>query len=250
MSVIRFAGSAIVIDVEGTAAPIWFVTEVLFPFARQGMRAFLEAHWDDPEVAAARAQVARDAGLTASPGWAGPGGVAAARPESLAALVGHLEGLMAADAKQTGLKTLQGLVWRAGYESGELKARVFDDVAAALGRWAARGLDVRVYSSGSVLAQKLFFGGTTAGDLRGYLKGYYDTAVGGKREAASYRAIAADIGVEPDAALFLSDVPAELDAAAAAGMATGLLMRPGNAPLSGAPGHRMIETFDDIELES
>ncbi len=68
-----------------------------------------------------------------------------------------LDKLMAMDSKSTGLKMLQGLVWKNGFESGALRAELFDDVLPAMKRWKDSGIDLRIYSSGSVLAQKLFF---------------------------------------------------------------------------------------------
>jgi enolase-phosphatase E1 len=138
------------------------------------------------------------------------------------------------------------MIWRSGFESGELVAHVFDDVPPALAAWADSGLDVRIYSSGSIEAQQLFFGHTAAGDLRPLLRGHYDTTTGPKREPASYTAIAADMGLTPRQVLFVSDVGAELDAARAAGMATALAIRPGNREPGGIFEHEPIESFAEI----
>jgi enolase-phosphatase E1 len=138
------------------------------------------------------------------------------------------------------------MIWRSGFESGRIVAHVFDDVAPALARWADSGLDVRIYSSGSTEAQRLFFGHTAAGDLTRFLRGHYDTTTGPKREATSYAAIAADMGIEPRQILFVSDIGAELDAARAAGMATALAVRPGNRDAGGIYEHQPIESFAEI----
>jgi enolase-phosphatase E1 len=145
------------------------------------------------------------------------------------------------------LKALQGLIWEQGFHSGTLQASVFPDVPPALTAWTAGGRQVRIYSSGSIQAQKLFFSHTNAGDLSIHLSGYYDTTTGHKREAASYTAIAADVSLSPAEILFLSDVPEELDAARAAGMATGLTLRPGNRPVPYST-HPTLSSFDEIEL--
>jgi enolase-phosphatase E1 len=157
---------------------------------------------------------------------------------------------MDADAKATGLKQLQGLIWRSGFESGELLAHVYDDVPPALTAWNAAGVDVRIYSSGSVEAQRLFFGHTIAGDLLLRFRGHYDTTTGPKRDAASYCKIAQQFALEPSEILFLSDVVAELDAARAAGMATGLVIRPGNAATTSSSdaAHPTIENFAQVEV--
>ena len=61
-----------------------------------------------------------------------------------------------------------------------------------------RGRRAAIYSSGSRLAQQLLFRHSVAGDLTPYLSGFYDTAVGPKRDANSYRAIAKDWGIAPE----------------------------------------------------
>src|SRR5262249_59712975 len=90
----------------------------------------------------------------------------------------YLLWLMDRDRKSTALKSLQGKIWKDGYESGALVAPVFPDVPRALRRWTAAGLDVSIYSSGSVLAQKLLFAHTDAGDLTPFLRAYFDTTTG------------------------------------------------------------------------
>ena len=233
---ILFDGRGVLLDVEGTTSSLAFVEEVLFPFARRHVGAFLERHAHDPAIHALLGPIRAEAGDPAPPDAAPD----AARGTA-AALV-----LMGRDAKFGPLKDLQGRIWRSGFESGELVAHVFDDVPAALSTWADSGLDVRIYSSGSIEAQRLFFGHTAAGDLLPWLRGHYDTTTGPKREAASYEAIAADMGLEPRQVLFVSDVGAELDAARRAGMQTALADRPGNRPSEAAFDHPVVATFADI----
>ena len=60
------------------------------------------------------------------------------------------------DRKSTALKSLQGKIWKSGFESGELKGTLFPDVAEAFVRWAMAAR-VAIYSSGSVEAQQLLF---------------------------------------------------------------------------------------------
>jgi len=235
--VIVFDGRGILLDVEGTTSSISFVYDVLFAHAKAQVGDFLAAHMDNPLVRAAAAGIAATSGLPAV-----DIGTAAGRGQvALAAL-----DLMNRDVKDTALKALQGMIWRSGFESGTLVAHVFDDVPPALAQWADAGLDVRIYSSGSIEAQKLFFGHTAAGDLTPHLRGHYDTTTGPKREAASYAAIAADMGLEPRQILFVSDVGAELDAARQAGMATALAVRPGNRDPGGLLAHDAVATFAEI----
>lgn len=230
---IDFAGRGIVLDIEGTTSSIRFVYDILFPFARHRADDFLRRRWEDPAVQKARRQIEADAGANA---WE--------QPQILAEAFRLMDG----DVKATGLKALQGLIWEEGYAAGLLRSHVYADVPLALADWRARGLDIRIYSSGSVHAQKSFFGKTEYGDLRPFLQGHYDTTTGPKREPESYARIALDMGMAPDQLLFLSDVPAELDAAASAGWRTGLAVRPGNAAVAADCRHAKIETFDEVNV--
>jgi enolase-phosphatase E1 len=132
---------------------------------------------------------------------------------------------MAADEKVTPLKTLQGMIWDAGFRDGRLRGKLWPDVAPRLRAWHAGGVRLAVFSSGSVAAQKLLFGFSEAGDLAPLFSGFFDTTTGAKREAGSYRAILAALSATPAETLFLSDVEAELDAASEAGIATCQLVR-------------------------
>jgi enolase-phosphatase E1 len=242
--VISFAGRGVLLDIEGTVAPIAFVVDVLFPYARRELVDYLARHWCDPALATVCEQIARDAGSPSFAQWI-PDADATHQREHLRT---HLHQLMDRDAKTTGLKELQGRIWEEGYAAGRLLSQVFTDVAPALRHWTAQGLDVRVYSSGSVTAQQVFFAHTTEGDLRPLLRGHYDTTTGPKRDPASYGRIARDVGLPPGDILFLSDVAAELDAAAAAGMQTALAVRPGNAPLRGPVNHPQIRSLEDVHF--
>ena len=207
---------SVITDIEGTTTSISFVHRVLFPYARERLAAFLATHPDAPALAEV--------------------------PEpKLPTLLGWME----RDEKITALKTIQGEIWRQGYEQGDLKGEIYPDVPPALRRWARAGLKLFVYSSGSVAAQKLLFGHTPGGDLTPLFQAYFDTQVGGKREPASYEAIARAIGGAPDEALFLSDVEAELDAAAEAGLATCQLVR-AQDKVTPSTRHKTANHFDDV----
>ena len=234
---IVFGGRAILLDVEGTTSSISFVYDVLFAHAKEHAANFLAAHRDDATVR----QVAT--GLAAATGL--PADTLATADGPLRLALAAID-LMNRDVKETSLKALQGMIWRSGFESGELVSHVFDDVPPALAAWADSGLDVRIYSSGSIEAQKLFFAHSAAGDLTRFLRGHYDTTTGPKREAASYAAIAADMALEPRQILFVSDIGAELDAARTAGMATALAVRPGNREAGGLFDHQPIASFAEI----
>ena len=219
---------AIVTDIEGTTSSLAFVKDVLFPYARAHLEDFVRIHGAEPEVATLLEAVGKEAG----------------RPLSATETIAQLERWMAEDQKITVLKTLQGLIWEQGYSKGELKGHVYADAVKNLRRWKNRGIALYVYSSGSVHAQKLLFGYSQYGDLTTVFSGYFDTTVGLKREAASYRKIIAALSLPAQEILFLSDIKEELDAAAAAGMQTGWLVRDGALP-TGAH-HIIASNFDDI----
>lgn len=226
----------VLVDVEGTTTAIHFVYDVLFPFAEKRLDEACARQGEDEAVAAAVAQLRQEyleETLTATALPAFGNGAPYAR---------HL---MAEDRKSTGLKALQGLIWEEGYREGKLHAHVFPDVPPALRSWWEAGVRLRVFSSGSVLAQKLLFRHTEHGDLTLCFEGYHDTTTGPKREPRSYREIARSYGLPSSAILFLSDVREELDAAREAGMVTGLVRRPGNRPVE-AGGHVEYGSFAEL----
>ena len=196
-------------DIEGTTTPVSFVYDVLFPFARARIADYVQENPDDPDVLA---------------------------------LPGDPLALMDQDSKVGPLKAIQGRLWEAGYRSGALQGQVFPDVSEYFARWHAEGHSLNIYSSGSVLAQKLLFGHSEAGDLTRFLNAYYDTQVGAKKEAESYRRIAQELG---GTGIFATDILAEAEAAHEAGWTAVILDRPGNAP---QPEHRFKKARDFCEL--
>jgi enolase-phosphatase E1 len=230
---------AVLLDIEGTTTPVDFVYRVLFPYAQAHVVDYLEAHATEPEVlndvAGLRDEHARD--LLAGrhpPAWS----------DSPAAVGAYAQWLMDQDRKATALKSLQGKLWAEGYRNRELQGQVFEDVPRALARWTAAGKAVAIFSSGSVLAQKLIFGHTPFGDLTKYLSAYFDTTTGPKGDALSYRRIATELQRNPARILFVSDAFAELDAAREAGLQTALAVRSDTLPTSRA--HSAITTFDRL----
>ncbi|HUH62061.1 MAG TPA: acireductone synthase [Terracidiphilus sp.] len=233
------------LDIEGTAAPLTLTSELLFPYARAHFAGFLRQHGGDADVLADLALLAEENSAETDPARpkferdapdpdSGTGETSALR---------YLFWLMDRDRKSTALKSLQGKIWKAGFESGELKGTLFADVPPALERWS-KNAKVAIYSSGSVEAQRLLFSHTTVGDLTSMISGYFDTRTGPKMESMSYAAIAAAIGVAPAEILFFSDVVRELDAAREAGCRTRLVVRPGNPPVEDAHRHQTISSFD------
>lgn len=230
------------LDIEGTTTPIAFVHQVLFPYARARVREFLERHAADPEVhadlALLRSEHAVDAlERPAPPPWR----------EDIAATVAYVHWLIDRDRKSTGLKSLQGKIWEAGYRSGELRGQVFPDVPPALARWRRAERDIAIFSSGSIQAQRLLFSCSTAGDLTPFIRAYFDTTTGPKTEAQSYDRVAAALARSASEVLFLSDTIAELYAAQRAGMRTALCVRSLQTAAPAPPGgHPVIRTFDEV----
>jgi enolase-phosphatase E1 len=218
---------AVLTDIEGTTSSLSFVKDVLFPYSRAHLPDFVRAHRTDPDV-----RKILDDVLTGD----GPDDESA-----IAELIRWID----QDRKATPLKSLQGMIWETGYRNGDFTGHVYGDAVAALRDWHARGIPLYVYSSGSVKAQQLLFGHSDAGDLTPLFSGYFDTAVGGKKEAASYRRIAESIGLPPGDILFLSDIKEELDAARAAGFATYWLVRAGAGD---GTSHPVARDFTEIEL--
>ena len=241
----KYSGSGILLDIEGTTSSVSFVYDVMFPFVRRELDKYLCANWDSAVLNEMCDLIAKDAGYESFAAWCGSETEVGKRQQLLRAEVLRL---MEGDVKATGLKALQGLIWQSGFESGEIQAHVYDDVLPAIQAWNDAECDVRIFSSGSIAAQKLFFGHTVVGNILHLFRGHYDTTTGPKKEAASYQAIAKDFGLPPAQILFLSDVLDELEAARAARLQTGLCKRPGNAKVAAGHGHPEITSFDQIEL--
>jgi enolase-phosphatase E1 len=223
----------LLLDIEGTTCPVSFVAEVLFPYARQALGPYLQRHGTEPAVAALLQEV--EAAWRQDP-----------HPEAQALrtagdLVAYMEWLIDHDIKLTPLKDLQGRIWADGYGSGAITAPLFADVAEALRRWHGTGLQLAVYSSGSVPAQQLLYRHSDSGDLSGLFDHWFDTRVGAKQQPESYRQIAKAMGVEPSGVLFISDALAELEAAHGAGMAVLLSDRPGNPNRDSGPFERISD---------
>jgi len=221
---------AILTDIEGTTSAVSFVYDVLFPFAAEHLPQFVIEHAGEAEVALQLDAVRAQSGETEA---------------DLIRVIEILLQWIAEDRKATPLKALQGMIWQQGYAAGQLKGHVYPDAVEALKRWHEEGYALYVYSSGSVQAQKLIFGCSEAGDLSGLFSGYFDTTSGPKREAQSYRSIAAAIGLPGEAILFLSDIVQELDAAQQAGMQTVGLARDGGS----LAGHDTVASFAVIDLD-
>jgi enolase-phosphatase E1 len=223
---------AIVTDIEGTTSSLSFVKEILFPYARANLADYVRLHAEEPPIKLLLEATSKELG------------VALDTEQAITQLIQWLD----EDKKATPLKSLQGLIWEAGYKKGDFKGHVYQDAVDNLKNWKAKGLDLYIYSSGSVYAQKLLFEHTEYGDLTPLFSGYFDTHIGGKKERDSYLTIANQIGIPADQLLFLSDIKEELDAAKTAGFKTIGLTRDGLPDSIG--GHLQVSSFDFINLES
>lgn len=232
---ITFANvKAIVTDIEGTTSSISFVKDVLFPYAADHMQSFIEQNMEDPDVSKHLDSLSQEQGIDR---------------QDTAALIQQLLTWINEDVKATPLKALQGLIWETGYKNGDYKAHMYDDATHQLKAWHGAGIPLYVYSSGSVYAQKLFFGYSETGNLLPLFDGHFDTNIGQKQETESYKAIQLFLDIPVNDLLFLSDIEAELDAAKTAGYQTCHVIRDKSIELD-TSGHSAVRSFDDIHIQS
>ena len=222
---------AILTDIEGTTTSLSFVKDVLFPYAYERMQSFVVENRTNPAVAKLIDDVRYEVNNPVL---------------SLSGAIEQLKQWIRDDKKITPLKAIQGLMWQQGYANGDFTGHVYPDAVAGLQAWHAQGLQLYVYSSGSVQAQQLLFGYSDAGDLTPLFSGYFDTQVGHKRERGAYQHIAQAVGIAPEQVLFLSDIREELDAAQQAGMQTCALVRENQA--TEGLQHPWVENFAQIDL--
>ena len=232
----------ILLDIEGTTTPVPFVYQVLFPYARSHTAEFLAQYGSVPDIRQDLEALSQQYRSDMQAGLAPPALPNDDRPESL---LGYIHWLIGRDSKCTALKSLQGKIWEEGYRTGRLLGQVFDDVPSSFAQWHEEKIHIGIFSSGSVLAQKLLFAHTTAGDLTQYLSAYFDTKVGTKTDPRSYERIALALKRAPDDIVFISDLTRELDAAKTTGMAALLCERPGNLPQP-ANTYRVIRSLAEV----
>lgn len=234
----QFTIRALLTDIEGTTSSIAFVKDILFPYAAQAIPGYLRKNQTDPTVIPLIQAAAEEAGLDRS---------------DLEGIIQQLLDWIKSDRKSTALKAIQGQVWEQGYRDGSYTGHLYPDAHKALEQWHHQGIPLHIYSSGSIKAQKLFFGYSDYGDLLAWFTHHFDTTTGPKKETTSYEKIAAALQLPPAQILFLSDVPAELDAAQAAGLQTCWLTRPQDHPATPeqrqAASYPSVENFEEIELE-
>lgn len=222
---------AVLTDIEGTTSSLSFVKDVLFPYARERIAEFVYTQKQVPAVQKLLEDARAEAGVELDD----------------QGLIAQLMAWIDADQKITALKELQGLIWEDGYRRGDFTGHIYRDAVYQLRHWQQRGLRLYIYSSGSVHAQQLLFAHTDYGDLTPLFSGYFDTTIGHKQEAQSYRAIAESIGIVPGEIVFLSDVLEELDAAREVGIQTYHLVRSGTLGAD-TSHHTQVSNFDAINI--
>jgi enolase-phosphatase E1 len=225
----------ILTDIEGTTTDIAFVHQVLFPYSRRKIADFVTEHETVPEVAACLKSVREQIIQTENQAFT-----------SLQSCIETLIYWIDSDKKEPALKQLQGLIWQNGYETGEFTGHVYADVPPQLAAWQAQNIGVGIYSSGSVAAQKLLFGYSDFGNLKPYFSHYFDTGVGHKQQRTAYQNIVQTLQLPAAEILFISDIGAELDAAAEAGLQTIQLVRGNTIP---ALSHTQVADFQAIQLK-
>jgi enolase-phosphatase E1 len=220
---------AVLLDIEGTITPISFVYDTLFPYAHDHAGRFLKEYWDDLDV---QKDVEALRSLNEDDRSAGRTEMeiprSGSRQAMQAAVERYVHFLMHDDRKETALKSLQGKIWRDGYERGQLRGEFYDDALRALARWNSAGKLIAIYSSGSVEAQQLLFKYASEGDLTHFVSKWFDTTTGPKRESASYEKISEELEIDAERILFATDVLAEAQAAGDAGFQVLMMERLGN----------------------
>ncbi|WP_297455398.1 acireductone synthase [Persephonella sp.] len=224
--------TASLIDIEGTVSPITFVKDVLFPYSEEKMEKFIKENKDKPEIKNILQQVQGIEG----------------KDMDIDEIIQILKRWIKEDRKIAPLKDIQGFIWKEGFESGQIKAPLYEDAYRKMKEWKEKGYKLYIYSSGSVQAQKLFFSHTDKGDILDWFSGHFDTKIGNKKESESYRKIAQEIGLKPEEILFLSDNLDEIKAAAQAGMKVYRLVRPQDAEYIENFEYPQIKSFDEVQL--
>ena len=140
----------LLLDIEGCTTSISFVKDTLFPFVLQHLEQYISTL--SPE-AYQELQQALERDLSSH---------APDLIQSQSIDTGDIQAMVQVmvknDFKLPSLKSMQGDMWKSGYEQSDLKGHVFADFVPTLHWMQNHGVKVYIYSSGSVQAQKLLFG--------------------------------------------------------------------------------------------
>jgi enolase-phosphatase E1 len=238
----------LLLDIEGTTCPVSFVSDVLFPFAKQELSHYIKQHWDksphNKPIQAAKKEWLDD---RSTESIQIKQQVIKGEAEEIDGLIQYLKHLISIDKKSTALKDLQGIIWENGYNNGELKSQLFPETAECLREWREQGLTLSVYSSGSIQAQKLLYRHSPAGDLEKFFSHWFDTHTGPKKSPESYTTIAEQLHSSPNKIWFVSDNGAECDSARSAGMHTLFSLRDGN-PDRDPRDHTVVQSLREVSV--
>ena len=236
----------LLLDIEGTTCPVSYVSEVLFPFAKQELSHYIKQHWDknthNKPIQEAKKEWLDD---QSSESMRIKKQLSQGQIHEIDGLIQYLEHLISIDKKSTALKDLQGKIWEYGYNNGELKSVLFPETAECLRQWHEQGLTLSVYSSGSIHAQKLLYRHSSSGNLEALFSHWHDTHTGPKKSPESYTIIAKGLKSSSKNIWFVSDNGEECDAAREAGMNTLFSLRHGN-PDREPRDHQVIQSLHEV----
>ena len=236
----------LLLDIEGTTCPITFVSEILFPYAKRELSAYVTENvhnsGQNRSIQEARREWERDQSLES---MRLKKQVSEQQINEVEGLIQYLKHLISIDKKSTALKDLQGQIWEYGYKKGELKAALFPETADCLQHWNQQGINLSVYSSGSIHAQQLLYRHSCSGNLEGLFSHWFDTHTGPKKSAESYAIIAKCLNSSPKSIWFVSDNGEECDAARETGMNTLFSLRDGN-PDRNPRDHQVIHSLHEV----
>lgn len=244
--------TTLLIDIEGTVAPISFVKDVMFPYVRENIEQFLQENFSTVECQNCIQELSELAKEDDRKGLKSPqidiSEVRENKDSNIQQIIENIFWQMDEDRKTTALKKLQGFIWKDAFENGKIRSEIYPDVLPVLKEWYSKDIHMYIYSSGSIAAQKLFFGYSISGNLLKFFKGHFDTTIGSKLESESYRNILKEINQAAEDVLFLTDNINEARAAKEVDIKTILLVRPGNEPLTDEDKleFKFVSTFAEI----
>ncbi|XP_013397492.2 enolase-phosphatase E1 [Lingula anatina] len=225
----------LLLDVEGTTSPISFMKNEVNQYVTENIQEYLTKNWESEELQNVITSLREQAQQDKEAGTEGVVEVKAAddpQEEVIASITENLKWQMSQEKATTAACQLQSQILREAFKMEKMKGKLFDDVVPALKEVATDSRQVYLFSTTSMDVQKLLFTYSAQGDNSKCLSGFFDSKVGAKTEMESYKNIINDIGVKPEETLYVTDMPAEAQAAGKAGIGVFLLNRPENPALS------------------
>lgn len=247
--------ACIVLDIEGTTTSLRFIKDTLFPYIKRNLARYLRDRWHSDEVVATLARLIRQEERDQKDGLQPPRIWKLTETTDMTKIIDSIVGnvIWQMDNKRhnTALKQLQILVWVYGYENGELKGHVYEDVGSSFRRWRSMGIRLFVYSTGMAMAQQLLFSNSSQGNLLNMIENYFDLLTGPKTSASSFRKIATQyMNISPGQLLFITDAIDEARAAREAGCQVVIVQRTDNRPLapSQTADYNVVTSLNNIEF--